>query len=280
MLAKKVENVTKKNFARAETCGYMKNVLKRVEVCEFWEKPYADLKHQLVVHENQDTCYFIAVVHRAKIIVTPKLYSPYLSVSVINQDHSLVKVIYGGVYKIKPEKSGTPYSLVLVRLRPNKKGKCSLKGLVKLKKCQKDDLPLLQNFNKVQLANVKKQILANVSPNLISDDLFGTDMTTENRNIGAAFGWGGLTPRHAQYFSFKSKPGLKVNLSKLKTRRTGFVSLQVYDKKGFIPLKGTTYIQDPKKPIVIGKDTVVGDTFTVRVYLPRKRYSKEKIILQ
>jgi len=308
--AKKVP-VTIFNYIRAETDMQFKAYAEKYGAFgKFYHmrKPY-DVNHQITVRPNQDTLYSCGIFDLTyPVVVTlPDVGNRYMSLSVINQDHYDVLVFHPpGKFYITKECVKTRYAFLLIRIFVNPKNP---KDIEKVHKLQDKITVYQEKKGKLELPDWDMNGILKIRHAL---EIIGTTVDSSRKMfgdkysvdpiihlIGTAIGWGGLPDNEAIYLNFtpEKNDGKTPYILTFKPPilKTGFWSVTVYDKHGFlIKNKWNIYSynnitakknKDGTVTIHFGGDPnsvnfipiVKGWNYIVRLFRPSKDIIEEKV---
>lgn len=294
------ERVTVDNFKRAETDSYIRNYAKKgaLGVISHDRAPPPD-SGQPVIRMNRDTLYSYAILDLASpaTIVKPDPGKRFQSMIVINQDHYVKMVEYGGGrFDLTQEKIGTRYALVLFRTFANMDDQ---KDLAAAHKAQ-DGLQLIQaDKGKLELTDFDEAQRKKLHDLLNQMAAYAPDTTRAFGDAGevdpvqhlimTSAGWGGNPRKDAIYVNGlapRNDGTTPYTLSVGAVPVDAFWSVIVYNKDGYFegpgntaslnsvtakPNKdGTTTIRfggDPKAPNYLR--IMPGWNYIVRLYRPR-----------
>src|SRR5262249_51227640 len=111
--------VTVENFKRAESDFYLGNAVKEGSLGKFvHRREPTDVEHQVVVRMNRDTLYSSAVfdLDAGPVTITlPETGKRFMSMQVIDEDHYVHGVFYGGRHTFTRQDIGTRYVTAAVR---------------------------------------------------------------------------------------------------------------------------------------------------------------------
>ena len=297
--------VTVDNFVRAESDTYVAALTKQGGGLGklLHRREPASIDHQTVIRLNRDTFYSSATFDLDAgpvSIQMPDSGSRYMALQVINEDHYVPRVYYGGgTYTLTRENVGTRYVLAAIRTLVNPSDPQDLDKVHALqdaiKVSQKAPGTLdLPNWDPVSQKKVRDAlpVLATTIPDF--KGAFGTkdEVDPVRRLVGAAAAWGGNPDKDATYLNFTPAKNDGSTIYKLLVKEVpvdGFWSVSVYNADGYYEknavnaysLNNLTAKKNPDGSIGIqfgGCDgqtanclpIVKGWNYTVRLYRPRQ----------
>lgn len=241
--------VTVENYVRAESdaglVSYqnsMKCFGKLVHQREFYS-----VDNQLTVRVNRDTYYSFGVFDLTSplTIVIPESENRFLSLMLINQDHSILPTIYKpGTYVFTKQDIGTRYLSVVCRTFSDANDPEDVKNAHELQdkiKVTQENIGTLEvpNWDLKSLQKIKDAI--NVLANSMSNTrgFFGEKDKLEpiKHLMGTAYGYGGNPDEDALYFGIipeKNDGKTAYSLTVKDVPVDGFWSIIVYNSEGFM----------------------------------------------
>ncbi len=297
------EKVTVDNFIRAESDLYFGNMVKDGALGTFiHRREPADIDKQTVIRLNRDTLYSSAVVDldAGPVTVTmPEAGDRFLSLMVINEDHYIANVSYGGgAHTFSKEQVGTRYAVIGIRTFVNPvdpadvKKVHALQDAMRIEQASKGEFSIPE-WDQASQKTVRDAllVLAATMPNF--NRAFGSKQEVDpvRHLVGSAAGWGGNPDKDATYLNVTPEKNDGKTIYKLTVKDVpvdGFWSISLYDARGYyeknaydayslnnITAKknddGSTSIQfggcDGK--ITNCLPTPAGWNYTVRLYRPR-----------
>jgi len=241
--------VTVENYVRAESdiglLSYQKNMNcfgKLIHQREFYS-----VDNQLTVRVNRDTYYSFGVFDLTSpvTIVIPESEGRFLSLMLINQDHSILPTIYkAGTYVFTQENIGTRYLSVVLRTFADAIDTEDVKKAHELQdqiKVEQAEIGILEvpNWDLESLQKIKDAInvLANSMTN--TRGFFGQKDKLDpiKHLMGTAYGYGGNPDEDALYFGIipeKNDGTTAYNLTVKDVPVDGFWSIIVYNSEGYM----------------------------------------------
>jgi|TARA_B100000073_G_scaffold347789_1_gene363372 hypothetical protein len=244
------EAVTVDNFVRAETDLTFKRYVDQGAFGKFFHiRQPTPIDKQDVIRMNRDTLYSAGVFDldaSPLTVVKPDSDGRFLSMLVINQDHSMQPVIHeAGTFEYSRETIGTRYVFVLFRtfVDANDPKDIRLANALQDKIISKQsdagsfEVP---QWDEKSLETVRDAInvLAATKPN--TNGMFGdkSKLNPISHLLGTAYGWGGNPEEAATYVNVvpEKNDGKTPYELVIKERIPvdGFVSVTVYNAKGFM----------------------------------------------
>lgn len=234
------------NFVRAETAAQFDRMIDMAgEVNKLTHVRQATpLDQQNVIRMNRDTLYSFAIVNISKgaTLVMPDAGTRYMSAMIVNEDHYINKVFYGGgSYDLTLDEFDTPYVLVALRTLVDASDPEDVKVgnalqdqvLIEAGASERYHHP---NYEDVSYDAIYELLLklSNYMPE--SSRTFGTKEAVDpvRHMLGTAFGWGGLAEQDAYYLNVN--PNLPVGEYQIVVQDVpveAFWSISMYNKDGY-----------------------------------------------
>lgn len=245
--------VTAENFARAETDRHFAGLVRRGGFGKFYHsREVTPVNRQTVIRMNRDTLYSAAVfdLDAAPVAVTlPDAGNRYLTMQVIDQDHYVPSVVYGGGrYVYSRGQVGTRYAMVIVRVLVNPTDPRDVERVHALQDAiraeQRDpgkfDVP---GWDRVGQAKVRDALLTLGSTLPDLRRAFGARGRVDpvRHLIGAAMAWGGIPDADAIYLNVtpgRNDGGTVYRLTVKDVPVDAFWSISVYNAKGYFEENG------------------------------------------
>lgn len=241
--------VTVENYARAESdfqlVSYNNNLKcfgKLVHQREFYS-----IDNQLTVRVNRDTYYSFGHFDLTSpvTIVVPESGDRFLSLMLINQDHSILPTIYEAVtYVLTREDIGTRYLQVVFRTfvdandPEDVKKAHKLQDKIKIEQANPGSLEV-PNWNQESRQKIMDalNVLANSMPN--TKGFFGEKDKLDplKHLMGTAYGYGGNPDEDAAYFQNileKNDGKTAFSLTVKDVPVDGFWSITIYNSEGYM----------------------------------------------
>jgi hypothetical protein len=198
---------------------------------------------------NRDTLYSagVFVLDASPLtVIKPNAHGRFLSMLVINQDHSMQPVIHeAGTFKYSRKKIGTRYVFVLFRTFVDANDPNDIKVANSLQteiiSRQSDEGSFeVPDWDETSLGKVRDAInvLASTKPD--TNGMFGdkSKLNPISHLLGTAYGWGGNPEEAATYVNVvpdknDGKTPYELSITE-QVPVDGFVSVTVYNSKGFM----------------------------------------------
>lgn len=243
------EIVTVDNFVRAETDMTLDRYVRQGAFGKFLHiRQPTPIDRQDVIRMNRDTLYSIGVFDLTEpvTIIKPDSGGRFQSMLVINQDHSMLPVEHGaGVFEFTREITGTRYMAVIFRTFVD----ASNPGDIKAANALQDRIEVRQDspgtfeipdWDEKSLHEVRDAINVLAATRPDARGMFGDRSRLDpiSHLLGTAYGWGGNPEEAAVYENVvpeknDGKTPYTLTISE-KVPVDGFVSVTVYDAKGFM----------------------------------------------
>lgn len=245
--------VTVDNFKRAETEFYLGTYAKRLGVGTLGhDRAVPPDTGQSVIRMNRDTLYsyIILDLNSPATVVKPDTGKRFQSMIVINQDHYIKKVEYGGgSFELTKENVGTRYALVLFRtfLNPDDpkdvKAAHAAQDQIRLVQADKGKLELT-DFDQTQREKMHDLLnqLAQFAPDVTAAFGDAGEVDPVQHLIMTSAGWGGNARKDAIYLNevAAANDGMTPHsLTVGKVPVDGFWSITVYNKDGYFEAPGS-----------------------------------------
>ena len=241
--------VTADNYVRAESDFQMKGYAEAMDAFGKFavQRTHYDVDNQVTVRGNRDTIYMFGTFDLTSplTITLPDPGDRYMSLQLINQDHSIPATIYGPTKRtFTMENMGTRYVMIGIRTFADPNDPADMKVahalqdavIVEQSDIGTQDLP---NWDPEGVETLREAI--NVLSATISDTstFFGEkdQLDPIHHLMGAAFGWGGQPKEAAVYINFypqKNDGKTPYTLTVKDVPVDAFWSAIVYDSKGWI----------------------------------------------
>lgn len=297
------EPVTVDNFIRAESDLYFNNMVKDGGLGTFVHRRQpAEVDRQTVIRLNRDTLYSSAVIDLdagPATITMPDAGKRFMSLMVVNEDHYISVVSYGGATTLTKETTGTRYAVVGIRTFVDPSDPGDVKQVHALQDSLKIDQPggpgkfEVPDWDQASQTKVREAllILATTMPDF--NKAFGSkaDVDPVRHLVASAAAWGGNPDKDATYLNITpanndGKQTYKLNVKDVPV--DGFWSISLYNSQGYYEknpydayaLNNVTAKKSDDGSIAIqfggcdGKianclPIVKGWNYTVRLYRPR-----------
>ena len=249
-LAQKTDTVpvTVTNFIRAETDMYFGGIVKDGAFGKFTHRREpVDVDKQTVIRANRDTLYSHALfdLDAGPVTITlPDAGQRFMSLMIINQDHYVTTVFYGGgSHTLTKADIGTRYAEAVVRtlVDPNdpkdvqKVHALQDKLTATQKSAGKFEVP---NWDQASQKKVRDALLVLGSTLADFKNAFGARGKVDPimHLIGTAVGWGGNPDKDAAYAQIAIPKNDGNTVYKLNVKQVpvdGFWSVSVYNEAGY-----------------------------------------------
>ncbi len=247
--AEDVITVTVDNYVRAESDFQMKGYAEAMDAFGKFavQRTHYDVDNQVTVRGNRDTIYMFGTFDLTSplTITLPDPGDRYMSMMLINQDHSIPPAIYGPAKEtFTMENMGTRYVMIGIRTFANPNDDADMKiahalqdaVVVEQGDIGKQDLPNWDTEGVETLRNTINVLAATISD---TSTYFGEKDKLDpiHHLLGTAFGWGGLPKEAAVYVNFypeKNDGKTRYTLTVKDVPVDAFWSVIVYDSEGWI----------------------------------------------
>lgn len=266
------QTVTLDNFAHAETAAYFLKQLDKAPVNQYFHNRVpVNVENQVIIRSNVDLIYSYAVVdvtEEATFHVAPS--DVFQVDQIIDENHYTVGVVYPGetLTLRSSDLSGGTHVYILGRT-------ATVAGVERAHELQDarritsaTDNPYVPTpYDTDSLDAVRASLEARAAEADYSK-AFGTPASTtpEQHTLGAALGWGGLPPQHAQYFQGRAtasgSDAWTFPVPPLDYEHNGYFSVIKYDEKGWL---------DVDRPCLSDGDLVRDDDGTITVWFGDSR---------
>ncbi|MGD9515100.1 MULTISPECIES: DUF1254 domain-containing protein [Mycolicibacterium] len=300
------EHVSPDNFIRAETDLYFGNVVRDGVLGRFKHfRDFGPLDNQLVVRQNRDTLYSVAVfdLEAGPVAVTlPDAGDRFRSLQVITEDHYVPEVIYtAGRHTFDRDGIGTRYVMLVLRVLVDPTDPADLATVHALQDGITVDQRSAGSFEVPDWDPVSQKAVRDALITLFgtlpdSRQMFGPvdEVDPVRRLIGAAAAWGGNPERDALYLTVNPDTNDGQTVHRLTVGDVpvdGFWSVTVYNAEGYFTpnpadaysVNSVTGVRDPDGSVTIqfgGAADLIGDgvnhlpvtpgwNYLVRLYRPR-----------
>ncbi|NIA02678.1 MAG: DUF1214 domain-containing protein [Planctomycetia bacterium] len=247
-MANAAETVTVDNFARAETDRTLKVYVEQGAFGKFLHfRELTPIDAQTVIRSNRDTLYSMGVFDLTNpvTIVKPDSGDRYMSMQIINEDHSMQPTIHeAGTFTFTQEEVGTRYLFLLYRTFIDANDPADIKKAQELQDqivVKQDDTGSFKvpEWDKESLDTVRNAINILAGTRTDTNGYFGNkdELNPLYHLLGTAQGWAGNPPEAAMYLldSVDQNNGKTPHSVTVKdVPVTGFWSITVYNKDGFM----------------------------------------------
>lgn len=243
------EMVTVDNFVRAETDMTLDRYVKQGAFGKFlhFREP-VPIDKQDVIRMQRDTLYSIGVFDLTTpvTIVKPETDGRFLSMQVINQDHSMLPVKHSaGHFSFTEKNIGTRYVFILFRTFVDANDPADIKAANAVQdqivaKQQNPGTFEIPDWDEGSLHKIRNAINVLAATRTSATGMFGDKAKLDpiSHMLGTAFGWGGNPKEAAVYENvYPEKNDGKTPYTLTITEKApvdGFVSVTVYNAKGFM----------------------------------------------
>jgi len=243
------EAVTVDNFVRAETDMTLDRYVKQGGFGKFLHlRQPTPIDKQDVIRMNLDTLYSIGVFDLTEpvTVVKPDTGGRFLSMQVINQDHSMLPVEHGaGTFTFTKEQVGSRYVFILFRTFVDASDPADIKAAnaVQDQIVSKQSNPgefEIPDWDEASLLRIRDAINVLAATRPDATGMFGDKSKLDpiSHLLGTAFGWGGNPAEAAVYeVVFPEQNDGKTPQTMTITEKVpvdGFVSVTVYNADGFM----------------------------------------------
>ena len=243
------EMVTVDNFVRAETDMTLDRYVKQGAFGKLLHlRQPTPIDKQDVIRMNLDTLYSIGVFDLTEpvTIVKPDTGGRFLSMQIINQDHSMLPVEHGaGTFTFTREKVGSRYVFILFRTFVDASDPADIKAANAMQDqiVSKQSSPgefEIPNWDETSLLKIRDAINVLAATRPDASGMFGDKSKLDpiGHLLGTAFGWGGNPEEAAVYeLVFPEQNDGKTPHTMTITEKVpvdGFVSVTVYNADGFM----------------------------------------------
>lgn len=241
--------VTVDNFVRAETDMTFDRFVKQGAFGKIFHirKP-TPIDKQDVIRMNRDTLYSVGVFDLSSpvTITKPETGGRFLSMQIINQDHSMLPVEHGsGTFAFSQEKIGTRYVAIIFRTFFDANNSADITAANDIQdKIVSEQLNRgtfeIPDWDEASLLRMREaiNILAATRPD--AKGMFGDKSKLDpiSHLLGTAYGWGGNPEEAAVYENVVPDKNDGETPHTLTVSREvpvdGFVSITVYNAEGFM----------------------------------------------
>jgi hypothetical protein len=248
--AEDLVKVTADNYVRAESDVQMKGYAEAMDAFGKFavNRAHYDVDNQVTVRGNRDTIYMFGTFDLTSplTITMPDPGERYMSLQVINQDHSIPPSIYGPAKTtFTMEEMGSRYILIGIRTFANPNDSADMKAahalqdavVVEQADIGKLELPNWDMQGVVTLRNAINVLNATMTD---TSTMFGEKdkLNPIHHLLGTAFGWGGQPKKDAVYLNFspeKNDGKTPYTLTVKDVPVDAFWSVIVYDSESWIP---------------------------------------------
>ena len=301
--------ITASNYAIAETEVILSEYVQKISkaTCSGGVGVFRHLRTAMdpadrtIVRPNFDTLYSFAVLDlkNPATIVMPKT-DRLMILSIVSGEHYMPLVVSEpGSYSITEELVGTRYAFSIIRTQVNMndandiKKVASVQDKVEIIQSKKGEFVQTKNWDKDERLSMRSEYLKKQKEKgVTSKDMFGKkgEVSPENRNIGVAYGWGGLPEKAAVYPVIpipSSSSEMVLTLKDVPIADNAFWSVTIYDKDGFVQGENfninSSFAKQQSKgdyELHFGKNSAQenfleiypGSNATLRIYSPQKPY--------
>lgn len=297
------EPVTVDNFNRAESDLYFSNVVKEGGFGNFsHRREPAAIDNQTVIRLNRDTLYSSMILDLdagPATITLPDAGKRFMSLMVVNEDHYIPAVSYGGATTLTKDEVGTRYVAVAIRTFVDPSDPKDVSEVHALQDAIKIDQPggpgkfEVPEWDPVSQKKVRDALLVLATTMPDFNHAFGSkDVVDPVRHLVAtAAGWGGNPDKDATYLNITPAHNDGETAYTLDVKNVpvdGFWSISLYDANGYFEKNaydayslndvtarknddGSIHVQfggcDGKLPNCM--PIMKGWNYTVRLYRPR-----------
>lgn len=251
--AVRAEPVTSKNYVVAETDWNFAGQQAKAPINTWTHNDPVTKENQTIIRSNADVVYSLALVDVSKgaTLSIPKRKNGALQlIHYMDENHLTHGVIYAGEsVKLTPnDLTGGNYIYLLARTQISddlEETKAAQRSMVIDAKSAKPYQP--KGFNAEEVEAFRQKLIDEVYSGKATLDGFGAfgatlkDVNANDYYYGAAVGWGGLPPQHAQYTAGVNGQGSAAKCQtitfpkpKLDYKNGGFFSLTTYNAESWI----------------------------------------------
>lgn len=298
-----VQPVSPDNFARAESDLYFSGVVADGGFGKFFHnRTLTPIDHQVVIRQNRDTLYSVAVfdLDAGPVTVTlPDSAGRFMSLQIISEDHYTTEVAHApGSVTFSRDSVDSHYALAAVRILVDPADPADLAAVHALQDAitiEQDDAPGIFEvplWNPVSQKTVRDALVQLATTLADTRRMFGAkgDVDPVRHLIGSANAWGGNPENEALYLTVTPTDNDGSTVHRLTVKDVpvdGFWSVTVYDRAGYLApnpqdaysVNNLTAHKDPDGATTIqfgGRDAenllpvTAGWNYTVRLYRPRR----------
>lgn len=242
------EKVTVDNFIRAESDLYMGSMVKDGGFGKFTHRREpATVDNQTVIRLNRDTLYSSVIVDLdagPATVTMPDAGDRFLSLVVINEDHYIPSVSYGGgTHTISKDDVGTRYAVFAVRTFVNPadpkdiQAVHALQDAMRIEQAQKGEFKV-PDWDQASQKTVRDALLVLATTMPDFNKAFGSkqDVDPVRHLVATAAAWGGNPDKDATYLNITPEKNDGETIYKLDVKDVpvdGFWSISLYDAKGY-----------------------------------------------
>ena len=301
--AQDVLKVNVDNYVRAECDIQMKGYADAMDAFGKFavNREHYRVDNQVTVRGNRDTFYMFGVFDLTSplTITLPDPGERYLSLQIVNQDHSMPASLYGPAKKtLTMENVGTRYVMLAIRIFADPNDTADIKiahdlqDAVIVEQADKGKLEL-PNWDKQGVESLRNAINVLNATMTDTSTYFGDKdkLNPIHHLLGTAFGWGGQPKEDAVYVNFypeKNDGKTPYTLTVKDVPVDAFWSVIVYDNESWIPKNNRgiySYNDITAKKAADGSitihfggdpnadnylDIMDGWNYLVRLYVPRE----------
>jgi hypothetical protein len=240
--------VTIDNFARvASDIEFDKYVALAGGINKFYHfREPTPVDNQPTIRMNRDTLYSTAIVDISEgaTLILPDVGERYMSAMIVNQDHFINEVFYGGgTYKLDTDTFDTPYVIVYMRTLVDADDPEDVAAVNAIQDQMQIEAASSNPFILPDYDEEAYEALVDLTNKLLPfatnkvTEVFGRkeDVDPVRHLIGTGIGWGGLPESHAFYPA--NVPNLPVGEYKIEVPAEvpvgAFWSVSLYNAEGF-----------------------------------------------